>query len=458
MPSISPRRRRNKRAARGLARMGCESGSIARGSKAASNLTRDGFRLGLMPRQGGSGMKRRTASFLLTLAAASGCMTSQGGFVGHAGMQQNNGALHLASSEQGGPVGPWGVPMVASGGMGGMMSSPMTNPASIMQAGYMSDGQGILQMSGGCSGGACSLPGAPPMMGGMGPMGPMGGDPGCYATGGRVNSFGHLPNGPDASMMAQRTQVRFVGPAGAKVGWYIAGADGKPSLSPAQLDMPGRYNFAQAAIYRLKVSSITGRPGVEIYPSIEVVPSNVKTDAFLSHNVVPVEFTDEDFDQINAGHYITKVIYLPDAQYQSLAGGAEELSSTRLEPGVDPIAEAMRRGHILLVVRVGSINLDVPNSPPINAPGQYGAPQGGPAPMAPGGGAPPVPPGPGGVTPAGFNTPAPGMGQPGMKAPRAAFPQTMINAPKGLGFDADDMDQPSFKVRNGILDRTVWGR
>ena len=42
-------------------------------------------------------------------------------------------------------------------------------------------------------------------------------------------------------MQASRTQVRFVGPTGAKVGWYIAGPNG-PVLSPAQLDIPGRYN------------------------------------------------------------------------------------------------------------------------------------------------------------------------------------------------------------------------
>ncbi|MFO0812225.1 MAG: hypothetical protein U0796_03340 [Gemmatales bacterium] len=409
-------------------------------------------------------MKRRVAGFLLAVAATtSGCMNTNGGMLNEPGMMQN-GAMRLASSEHG-PVGPWNTPMMRQGmsPMAGGMPN-VGGPSPIMQVGFDGNTSGILQM-GGCNGGACSLPGAPP-------MGGMGGDPGCYTTGGRVNSFGHLPGGPDAGLLSQRTQVKFSGPVNAKVGWYVQGPDGKPVLSPGQITMPGRYNFSQAAIYSLKISDIQGRPGVELYPTIEVVPSNAKTDAYLSHNAVPVEFTDEDLGQIREGNFITKVIYLPDAQYQSLAGGAEELSSTRLEPGVDPIAEAMRRGHILLVIRVGNISRDLPNSPPLSAPGMFGAPQGGPAPaFGPGGpgaapGQMPLPGGPGAggpVNPAAYmmmqqqQGGAPMM-PPGAKAPKAAFPLTTISAPRGLGFDMDDMPQPAFREKPGMLDKAVWGK
>lgn len=432
-------------------------------------------------------MKRRVAGFLLAVAATSGCMNTDGGFMNHpqAGMQPHMGATRLASSEQG-PVGPWNTPMMPTGGMGmggmpGMNAGPMGG--NVMQVGYAGNESGILQASG-CANGACGLPGAPPMPGGGGYNGGHGGmsgpvltDPGCYTTGGRVNAFGHLPNGPEGGLSASRTQVKFSGPVNAKVGWYVQGPEGKPVLSPGQITMPGRFNFSQAAIYRLKISDLQGRPGVELYPTIEVVPSNAKTDAFLSHNVVPVEFTDEDLGQIREGNYITKVIYLPDAQYMSLAGGAEELSSTRLEPGVDPVAEAYRRGHILLIIRVGNISLDVPNSPPLNAPGAYGAPQGAPAggvpmmmppgpgmmPGAPGAAPMPVPGQGGPINPAAYMMMQQQGGIPNMpqmpgRAPRASFPQTSIMAPRGLTFDVDDAQPPAFREREGMLDRAVWGK
>jgi hypothetical protein len=68
-----------------------------------------------------------------------------------------------------------------------------------------------------------------------------------------------------------------------------------------------------------------------------------------------VQFTEEDFDQVLSGNFVTKVIYLPDPEFQELAlAGVETLVSTRLDPGVDPIAEADRRGSILAILRMGN--------------------------------------------------------------------------------------------------------
>src|SRR5258707_8947643 len=119
----------------------------------------------------------------------------------------------------------------------------------------------------------------------------------------------------------------------------------------------------QGYIYRLKLTDIPGRPGVTLYPTIEVAPSTPQTDAYLTHNPIPVQFTAEDFDQVvDGGNFVTKVIYLPDPKSQELAiSGVETLVSTRLEPGVDPILEADKRGTILLIVRLGAIDLETPN-------------------------------------------------------------------------------------------------
>src|SRR2546422_500572 len=57
-----------------------------------------------------------------------------------------------------------------------------------------------------------------------------------------------------------RTQVAFVNPVGMKVGWESSmGSEGR-TFMPAQLTVPGRYNFDQGAIYRLKVSDVAGHP------------------------------------------------------------------------------------------------------------------------------------------------------------------------------------------------------
>ena len=156
----------------------------------------------------------------------------------------------------------------------------------------------------------------------------------------------------------QTSQVAFIGPEGMTITWDMSmpGAfDSEPMICP------GRYNFPQGAIYRLKLTNVPGRPGIELYPTMEVGPSMPRTQAFLAHNAVPVQFTEEDFDQVLSGNFVTKVIYLPDAEYQELAlAGVETLVSTRLDPGVDPIVEADRRGAILGILRLGNKDLEIP--------------------------------------------------------------------------------------------------
>ena len=155
---------------------------------------------------------------------------------------------------------------------------------------------------------------------------------------------------------ATSSQVFFVDPTDMEIGWQTAGPDGSPVYLPAQLTVPARYNFRQGFIYRLKLSNIDDNPGLVLYPTIEVAPSTPATDAYLTHNPIPVQFTQEDFDQVKAGNFVTKVVYLPDPKFQELAiaglYGAETIVSTRLEPGIDPILEADKRGTILLIVRV----------------------------------------------------------------------------------------------------------
>ena len=60
-----------------------------------------------------------------------------------------------------------------------------------------------------------------------------------------------------------------------------------------------------------------------------------------------------------------------DPQFQELAAsGTDEIISTRLEPGADPIMEAQRRGSILLVIRMGNVDQEAPNTPPLDSVGQ----------------------------------------------------------------------------------------
>ena len=169
---------------------------------------------------------------------------------------------------------------------------------------------------------------------------------------------GYGPGCPPMGMSAGATsQIAFLGVEGGELSWDISG---QQIFDSTPLVMPGRQNFPQGAIYRLKLTNLPSREGVELYPTLEVAPVTPRTDAYLAHAPIPVQFTDEDLDQVLSGNFVTKVIYLPDPEFQELAlSGVETLVSTRLDPGVDPIAEADRRGAILAILRVGNLDLQL---------------------------------------------------------------------------------------------------
>lgn len=324
-------------------------------------------------------MKRTAGAFML-LAALGGCTSTMSGppWAGGPGFGgvTHNGAGRPPSIP--GVVGPYGQPVAMAAPYNA--APPGEALARTMMA--QSIPMELVQQLPGTPGGivpAGFTHAAPPLGPHQGPITPVGfkagggGNlpyvPGAVAAAGLGGGAG---GGAGGVPQAKRTEVRFAGPTGMKISWYAPNPDGRPGFSPNQLEAPARYNFVQAAIYRLKLSDIPNRPGVDLYPTLEVVPSNAKTDAFLAHSAVPVTFTDEDFEQVASGNFLVKVIYLPDPQFQDVAStGPDEVVSTRLEPGVDPIAEAHKRGSILLIVRLGNIDLEAPNTPPMDAPSPY---------------------------------------------------------------------------------------
>jgi len=152
-------------------------------------------------------------------------------------------------------------------------------------------------------------------------------------------------------------QVTFGKPESMHVLYSVSGPG---SFDSEPLVVPARQNFPQGGLYRLKLTNIINREGVELYPTLELAFANPRTGAYLAHNAIPVQFTDEDLDQVLTGNFVTKVIYLPDPDFQGPAlAGIDTLVSTRLDPGVDPIVEADRRGSILAIIRLGDKDIEM---------------------------------------------------------------------------------------------------
>lgn len=166
-----------------------------------------------------------------------------------------------------------------------------------------------------------------------------------------------VPNYGGASATIPTVQVLFNQPQSMKILYDVVGDS---TFTSDPLVVPGRLEFAQGGIFRLKLTDIQGREGVELYPTLEVGTASYRSAAYLAHNAIAVQFTEEDLDQALSSNFVTKVIYLPDPEFQGDAiSGIDTLVSTRLEPGLDPIVEADRRGSILAIIRLGNKDVEM---------------------------------------------------------------------------------------------------
>jgi hypothetical protein len=165
-----------------------------------------------------------------------------------------------------------------------------------------------------------------------------------------VQSGGGGPSGlpGQPTRKATKVQVLFRNPAGTKIIWSA----GKNLSS---LVVPARINLTPGTQHGFTLAEIQGREGQQIAGSIQIVAPTVVTAAFIRHNAIPLQFSDDDFDQVTSGNLVTKAVFLPDPEFQELAiAGVETLVSTSLDSGVDPVTEADKRGAILAILRLGN--------------------------------------------------------------------------------------------------------
>src|SRR5687768_90953 len=81
--------------------------------------------------------------------------------------------------------------------------------------------------------------------------------------------------GGGIGVAAQSTvQILFNRPESMQVRWDVSGV---ANFDSEPLVVPGRKNFPEGGIYRLKITNLTGREGVELYPTLEIGPTTPRT-------------------------------------------------------------------------------------------------------------------------------------------------------------------------------------
>jgi uncharacterized repeat protein (TIGR01451 family) len=167
-----------------------------------------------------------------------------------------------------------------------------------------------------------------------------------------VTPEGAGPEGPPP--LAPSVQVvRFQGPTGLSV----------EVLAPSPLPVPAGDGGGIATVglergvgYRLRLANITERPGVELFPVIEVV-GHMHRPREIDPSKYPIRviFTDEElWDAVDRGRLITKVIYLEDPEQAiPLKLSKEQIPVVTLNPSEQPLKVASALGRVMAIVRIG---------------------------------------------------------------------------------------------------------
>ncbi|HUG90904.1 MAG TPA: hypothetical protein VML55_08730 [Planctomycetaceae bacterium] len=143
--------------------------------------------------------------------------------------------------------------------------------------------------------------------------------------------------------------VRFELPSGGNVTLY----DASPA-QPVPLAAPALAGLLVGHVYRLRLSDMPEFPGVELYPTVEVLDRLHPPPGREAEFPVPVPFTPDEVEQALSGGLVTKVIYLEQPQI-AIARDANGLvlPVQTVSPQVNLLSVADQLGRPLLIVRLG---------------------------------------------------------------------------------------------------------
>lgn len=152
--------------------------------------------------------------------------------------------------------------------------------------------------------------------------------------------------------------VEIIAPEEAKVWLAAGGTFDRPRSTPL------RVGLLIGPVYRIKVTHIPLQPGVEVFPTIELIDRLYAPPDQLRRFPIPIQLTREDLELALQGKYVTRVIYLEDPR-QALPARQDTRQQGWFDvgPGRDPLAAADSLGRPVAILRLGARLPDPANGP-----------------------------------------------------------------------------------------------
>jgi uncharacterized repeat protein (TIGR01451 family) len=160
-----------------------------------------------------------------------------------------------------------------------------------------------------------------------------------------------LQPGGGLPIPAPLVAAKFLTPKGVRVTAY-------PATSFSRMyDTPTVMGLRPGYVYRFELSNLPYRPGVSIYPEVEVRGTLVPRPGMKYMDYpIPLTFSGVDIEKVLKGEVLTKVIYLedPDKALPTEVGRDTPVEMPDATES-DAIKAAIAGGRLMAIVRVGNL-------------------------------------------------------------------------------------------------------
>lgn len=120
-----------------------------------------------------------------------------------------------------------------------------------------------------------------------------------------------------------------------------------------QASTPAQFSINAGHLYRLRIADMPEFPGMEVYPSVELL-DHLHPPVGLEQNYpIPVVFTTEDIRLALAGQLVTRVVYLEQPQLAAAMDPLRREIPQTVAPADNALQEADRLGRPMAIVRIG---------------------------------------------------------------------------------------------------------
>jgi len=119
------------------------------------------------------------------------------------------------------------------------------------------------------------------------------------------------------------------------------------------LPTPAQAGILVGPLYRIRISDMPEFPGVELYPTLELIDRLHPPAALKQKYPIPVELSEADILQAMEDSLVTKIVYLEQPDLAAPFAQGDRIREETMPQNKNLLTEADLRGRPVLYLRVG---------------------------------------------------------------------------------------------------------